>query len=46
MLTPVLSAALGELEAQSSVAEQVKLVLKRSLASGQPSVSDVARQLG
>lgn len=46
MLTPALSAALGELEAQSSVAEQVKLVLKRSLASGQPSVSDVARQLG
>jgi AraC-like DNA-binding protein len=46
MLTPALSAALGELEAQSSVAEQVKIVLKRSLASGQPSLSDVAKQLG
>lgn len=46
MLTPALSAALSELEAQSSVAEQVKVVLKRSLASGQPRLSDVARQLG
>lgn len=46
MLTPALSAALGELEAQSSVAEQVKIVLKRSLASGQPGLSDVAGQLG
>ncbi len=46
MLTPALSAALGELEVQSSVAEQVKIILKRSLASGQPGLSDVARQLG
>ncbi|ACB93689.1 AraC family transcriptional regulator [Beijerinckia indica] len=46
MLTPALSAALGELEAQSSVAEQVKIVLKRCLASGQPGLSDIARQLG
>ncbi|CAN7355873.1 AraC family transcriptional regulator ligand-binding domain-containing protein [Agrobacterium tumefaciens] len=46
MLTPALSAALGEIEAHTSVAEQVKIVLKRSLASGQPSLSDVARQLG
>ena len=46
MLTPALSAALGELEAQSSITEQVKVVLKRSLASGQPGLSDVARQLG
>ncbi|WP_142780203.1 AraC family transcriptional regulator [Agrobacterium sp. T29] len=46
MLTPALSAALGELEAQSSISEQVKIVLKRSLASGQPSLSDVAKQLG
>jgi len=46
MLTPALSAALGELEAQSSVKEQVKIVLKRSLASGQPGLSDVAKQLG
>ncbi len=46
MLTPALGAALGELEAQSSIAEQVKIVMKRSLASGQPGLSDVAKQLG
>lgn len=46
ILTPALSAALGELEAQGSVAEQVKIVLKRSLASGKPCLSDVAKQLG
>lgn len=46
MLTPALGAALGELEAQSSVAEQVKIVVKRNLASGQPCLSDVAKQLG
>lgn len=45
MLTPALGAALGELEAQSSIAEQVKIVMKRSLASGQPGLSDVAKQL-
>ncbi|MDX8433901.1 AraC family transcriptional regulator [Mesorhizobium abyssinicae] len=32
ILTPALSAALGELSAQSSICEQVKSVLKRSLA--------------
>lgn len=46
MLTPGLGAALHELDAQNSVAEQVRFVLKRSLASGQPSLSDVAKQLG
>lgn len=46
MLTPALGAALNELDAQNSVAEQVKIVLKRSLASGQPNLPDVAKQLG
>ena len=46
LLTPALSAALGELDARSSVSEQVKTVLKRSLASGQPGLADVARELG
>jgi len=46
MLTPALGAALHELDAQNSVAEQVKIVLKRSLASGQPNLPDVAKQLG
>jgi AraC-like DNA-binding protein len=46
ILTPALAAALGELNAQSSICEQVKVVLKRSLASGRPELSDVARDLG
>lgn len=46
MLTPALSAALGELEAQNSLAGQVETILKRNLASGQPGLSDVAKQLG
>ncbi|RAZ93051.1 AraC family transcriptional regulator [Mesorhizobium hawassense] len=46
ILTPALSAALGELQAQSSTSEQVKIVLKRSLASGRPELSDIARELG
>ncbi|MGX1321261.1 AraC-like DNA-binding protein [Bradyrhizobium sp. USDA 377] len=46
ILTPALASALGELEARSSVREQVKVVLKRSLASGRPELSDVARDLG
>ncbi|TGQ50512.1 AraC family transcriptional regulator [Mesorhizobium sp. M1C.F.Ca.ET.193.01.1.1] len=46
ILTPALAAALGELNAQSSTSEQVKVVLKRSLASGRPELSGVARELG
>lgn len=46
ILTPALASALGELQARSSIKEQVKIVLKRSLASGRPEVSDVARDLG
>lgn len=46
LLTPALGAALGELDAGSSVAAQVRTVLKRSLASGQPGLAEVARQLG
>lgn len=46
ILTPALAAALGELQAQSSISEQVKVVLKRSLASGRPELSDIARDLG
>lgn len=45
-LTPALSAALGELRAESTTSEQVKVVLKRMLASGRPEVGDVARDLG
>lgn len=46
ILTPALSAAMGELQAHRSTSEQVKTVLKRSLASGRPELSDVARELG
>lgn len=46
VLTPALAAALGEFGPESTFVEQVKVVLKRSLAGGRPEVSDVARGLG
>jgi AraC-like DNA-binding protein len=46
MLTPGLAATLGELQAFSSIPEQVKIALKRSLASGRPELADIAYELG
>lgn len=46
LVTPALAAALGELRGGSTTAEQVKVVLKRALASGRPEVATVARELG
>ncbi|PBB92334.1 AraC family transcriptional regulator [Mesorhizobium sp. WSM3864] len=46
ILTPALASALGELQALSSIREQVKMVLKRSLASGRPELSGIATDLG
>jgi AraC-like DNA-binding protein len=46
ILTPALSMALDEIEAQASLPEQVKIVLKRRLASGKPELSDLAEALG
>ena len=46
ILTPALSNALNEIDAQSSLPEQVKIVLKRRLASGKPELADVADALG
>lgn len=46
ILTPALVSALGELQAQDSVRDQVKIVLKRGLASGRPELADVAYDLG
>lgn len=46
ILTPALASALGEIQAHSSVCEQVKVVLQKSLASGRPEISEVARELG
>jgi AraC-like DNA-binding protein len=46
LLTPALAAARSDLEAESTLSEQIKVVLKRSLASGRPEVSSIARDLG
>jgi AraC-like DNA-binding protein len=46
ILTPALSTALAEIDAQSSLPEQVKIVLKRRLASGKPELPDIAEALG
>ncbi|WP_184397098.1 AraC family transcriptional regulator [Rhizobium sp. BK650] len=46
ILEPALAASLGEIEAQSSLSQQVKILIKRRLASGRPDVADVARELG
>jgi len=45
LLTPALGSALEEMQAQS-LSEQVVLELKRSLPSGRPDVSEVARRMG
>jgi len=46
ILTPALAASLGELEADSSFSEQIKVVIKRRMASGRPEISDIAHELG
>lgn len=46
ILTPALAASLGELQAHSSVGEQVKVMIKRRMASGRPEISDIAHELG
>lgn len=46
MLEPALAASLAEIKAQSSLSEQVKILIKRRIASGKPEVADVARELG
>ncbi len=46
ILTPALAAALGELESDSAMGEQIKVVIKRRMASGRPEISDIAHELG
>ncbi|WP_210176161.1 AraC family transcriptional regulator [Agrobacterium bohemicum] len=46
IMTPALTAALGDIQAWGSVTEHIKLVLKRRLASGRPDIADVAQELG
>ena len=45
IISPALAAALREPQAFTSITDQVKAVLKRKLASGRPTVADVARDL-
>ncbi len=46
ILDPSLAASLGEIEAQSSLPDQVKILIKRRIASGKPDIADIARELG
>lgn len=46
MLAPALAQAMGELEAEGTLVEQIKTVLKRTMASGRPEVAGVGRELG
>ncbi|MCA0318920.1 MAG: AraC family transcriptional regulator [Proteobacteria bacterium] len=46
ILDSSLTASLGEIEAQSTLPEQVKILIKRRIASGKPEIGDVARELG
>lgn len=46
LLTPALTGALDELQAQTSVGDQVKAILTRGMASGRPEIANVARELG
>ena len=46
MLTPALAGALRDLEAQTSLSDQVKTVLLHALPSGRPDIADVAREMG
>ena len=46
ILDPSLTASLGEIEAQSSLLDQVRILIKRRIASGKPEIADVARELG
>ena len=46
LLTPALASSLQTIQAHDSIGERVKSVLKRSLPSGRPDVSYVARDLG
>ncbi|WP_207485488.1 AraC family transcriptional regulator [Arenibaculum pallidiluteum] len=46
LVTPSLAAAFAEIQESHEIADRVKTVLKRSLASGRPEVAHVARDLG
>lgn len=46
LVTPGLAAAFAEIQDSQEIADRVKAVLKRSLASGRPEVAHVARNLG
>ncbi len=46
LLDPALAASLEEIEARSSLSDQVKVLIRRRIASGKPDIAEVARELG
>lgn len=46
ILDPSLATSLHEIDAHSSLSDQVKIVIQRRIASGKPDIADVARELG
>lgn len=46
LVTPALAAAFQPFEAESSLTDQVKAIIKRVLASGSPNLEAIARHLG
>ncbi|UDF03160.1 AraC family transcriptional regulator [Asticcacaulis sp. AND118] len=46
MLDPSLTASLSEVDAQVSLTDQVKRLIKRRIASGKPDIVEIAREFG
>lgn len=46
LLEPALAASLEEIAAQSSLLEQVRILIRRRIASGKPDIADIASELG
>lgn len=46
MLEPALAASIGEIEAQSSLLDQVRILIGQRIASGRPDIAEIAGELG
>lgn len=46
LLEPGLAASLAEIAAQSSLLDQVRILIRRRMASGKPDIADIATDLG
>lgn len=46
LLEPALAASLAEIAAQSSLLDQVRVLIRRRMASGKPDIADIATDLG